>query len=189
MREAPAWAQLLVAQVCKDYNRKPPAMALSGKRSNGGYYRPRRSYLRWNTRTGTYNKRRTIEPAVIVIKGDCELSKHTWLVVLHEVAHHLAPRGHSHSKVFWRKAWALYTDYPYPTMDFGEWFEYCKKSEFAYKAGAERVYKQLFGEPNIFGEPAPSPIRLSEVELGINGVALGTAKQVKIEYNHADTDN
>lgn len=85
------WIHDLANEVCWDRGRRPPLITVKTRRdrySSGTYWR---GDLRATIRVGSDEA-------------------HAKIVVLHEVAHHLA-RTQGHSVRFWRTAWRLYHDY------------------------------------------------------------------------------
>lgn len=98
----PAWAVRLAAQVCERAGAKPPVIRWTKHRgktglrsSSGTYYTSKEAGLR-----GVF------EPLIVVRAGASREDQK--LVLLHELAHHLAPLGAHHGETFWRIAWGLY---------------------------------------------------------------------------------
>lgn len=57
------------------------------------------------------------------------------LVILHELAHWLMPKGENHGSLFWDKAWQLYRRYKVP-------IRYALLSEGNYRKGAIAAYRR-----------------------------------------------
>lgn len=65
------------------------------------------------------------------------------LVLLHELAHHLSPKGHHHSMRFWRTAVGLYDRWG--DADF---MAYAVQREWSYKIKAHRAFAELVLYPD-----------------------------------------
>lgn len=98
----PAWAVRLAAQVCERAGVAPPVIRWTRSRakvnvtsSSGTYYTTREAGLR-----GVF------EPLIVIRAGRSRQDQK--LVLLHELAHHLAPAGAHHGEAFWQVAFGLY---------------------------------------------------------------------------------
>lgn len=91
-RPVPSWAAELVQRVCSDEHRRPPRVT-------------------WYQRNGSSSSGVTYkgEGYIHVTAGTDVEDAH--LVVLHELAHWLAPPGWAHNRRFWELAWRLYVTY------------------------------------------------------------------------------
>lgn len=93
MASPPKWAAALITRVCADHGVPEPAVTWRRSRrslnSSGRYF--------W-------------DPARIVVTAGRSREDQR-LVLLHELGHHLAPKGDTHTEAFWRIAWRLFRAY------------------------------------------------------------------------------
>jgi hypothetical protein len=88
---APAWATSLVARICEDRGVTPPPL----------------TWRRSRVHTGTSG--RWFATGRITIDAGTDRADQR-IVLIHEVAHHLAP-NHHHDGTFWGVAWELFRAY------------------------------------------------------------------------------
>lgn len=106
----PQWAQDLVDLVCKDYDILTPQITWKDSLHKGiktGYSHGRS----WKYSEGTKKNgdKYPSESRILIAVGIDE--QHQRLVLLHELAHQIAPEGEHHGEVFWKCAYGLYRRY------------------------------------------------------------------------------
>ena len=134
----PNWVSHLIIQVCAEYHHDLPIVnwRRSHKRhcgyittSGGERIKTFRNRPKFSSGV-SYTKKNRIAITAGTSKKDQKL------VLLHELAHLLAPEKEHHGAEFWKIAWKLYQQYGVP-------LPYARKREFKYRKMAKSVYQQL----------------------------------------------
>lgn len=120
----PEWASQLVIQVCADYGKPVPVVRWSNSRA--------RKMCRWSSgRAWSHQKPSTNHRwQVSICAGNVESDVR--IVLLHELAHWLAPDAWHHNYGFWQLAWELFGRYG---CDYDE----CMEREGAYRKKGKEV--------------------------------------------------
>lgn len=130
----PNWANDLILEVCLEYHIPPPQ--INWRRSHrikkvfytdsNGNNIPIFKSKRYFSSGVSYTK----ENKISITAGSER--KDQKLVLLHELAHLIAPEKEHHGKIFWEIAWKLYRQYKVP-------INYAKQREYSYRKLAKKV--------------------------------------------------
>lgn len=130
----PEWVIKLTKRVCKEYKisepeitwrrsrrRKRGVMEIDGEKIQT--FKPKKTYSSGMTHVE--------ENRISITAGKSR--KDQKLVLLHELAHLIAPKKEHHGEKFWEIAWVLYRRYKVP-------INYAKKREYLYRKLSRKVF-------------------------------------------------
>lgn len=135
----PEWATELFTTVCKDYNRGLPSQFVwknANRSGSSGVHKPGWGKRYRMTKGGKLKATNWWGEIIVRAGSDIQDQK---LVLLHELAHHVAARSktrrhHGHTIRFWKLAFEFYDRY-------GVDMEYAYDREKNYKAKATQAYE------------------------------------------------
>lgn len=134
----PIWADDLINEVCKEYRiERPQVNWRRSHKKKGGViitqsgeriqsFRPRNMQ---SSGVMHFNKQTGLKRISITAGQDRKDQK---LVLIHELAHCIAPQKEHHGRKFWEIAWQLYKQFKVP-------INYAKSREYEYRALAKQV--------------------------------------------------
>jgi hypothetical protein len=138
----PKWADETINQICSEYQiTRPDVNWRRSHRKNGEIIITQsgeriQSFRPKNMQSSgvMHTSRATGLKRIAITAGQDRRDQK--LVLLHEMAHVLAPEKEHHGEEFWKIAWKLYRQFKVP-------INYAKSREYEYRKLSKVVYKQL----------------------------------------------